>query len=519
MLDVLRRGQRWIMPALLLGISVPFVAYFGFQSGGSDGTARTAGVAIRVGKREISVIDLQRSVDQQLQRYRESLGNEFDERSAQPFLVNQAASGMLRSALLAHLGEQMGLRVSDAEVLTRIRSMPGALDEKGQVNREALRTFAEREFGTERRFHEMLRDELLAAKTARLIEASVAVSDSETRDAIRTGREEVQILAVRLDGTQPRADLKIPEDAGTKLLARDSERVRKAVEERKSQLDTAEQVRARHILVSLVPGFDEAATAAARARIDAIKVRLEAGEDFAAVAKEVSDDQGTKENGGDLGFFQRGAMVKGFEEAAFALEPGKLSGVVETDFGLHLIRVEEKKAASVMPYPEASAKVALELARIDAAAAAAKADADALSAAVKAGKSLEDAAREKGASILRPPAFRRNADGYIPELGQSQDIMTAAFALSKEKPVDATVHVLGENVYVLIQAIEKKTPTEDEIDAALPLERERVLGERRMAVENAWLEGERKRLEASNDLAVDVSELLPKSAAPTDTNS
>ena len=519
MLDVMRRGQRWIMPALLIGIGVPFVAYFGFQSGNSTGTTSAPGVAIRVGEREVSVAELQRSVDQQLQRFRESLGAELDERNALPFVVEQAKNGMMRTALLAHLGEQMGLSVSDAEVLSRIRAMPGALDEKGLVDRAALRDFAEREFGTERRFHELLRDELLATKAARLIEESVAVSDAEARDAIRYEREEIQILAVRFDGAQPRADLEVPEDAGAKLIAKDSERVRKAVEERRSKLDSEEQVRARHILVSLVAGFDETAKAAARARIDAVKTRLEAGEDFAAVAKEVSDDQGTKDNGGDLGLFARGAMVKAFEDAAFALDPGKLSGVVETDFGLHLIRVDEKKAALVMPYPEASAKVALELARIDAAAAAAKADADALSVAVKAGKSLEDAAREKGVSILRPPVFRRSAEGYIPEVGLSLDLMSAAFALSKEKPADGSVHTLSENVYVLIQAVEKKAPSEDEITAALPLERDRVLAERRMAVESAWLEGERKRLEASNDLAIDLSALLPKSAEPADTDS
>ena len=93
MLDVMRRGQRWIMPALLIGISVPFVAYFGFQSGNSAGTTSAPGIAIRVGDREVSVEELQRSVDQQLQRFRESLGAELDERNALPFVVEQAKNG------------------------------------------------------------------------------------------------------------------------------------------------------------------------------------------------------------------------------------------------------------------------------------------------------------------------------------------------------------------------------------------------------------------------------------------
>jgi peptidyl-prolyl cis-trans isomerase D len=542
MLDVLRRGQRWIMPVILVGIGVPFAVYFGAQGATSSGQALASGVAIRLGDRAISTTDVRRALEGQLQRYRQALGDQFDERSAMPFLVNTAASMMLRDALLAHLGEQMGLSVSDAELQAFVARQNWSRGADGNYDAEQVKRVIADNWGSEHAFAQRLTDDLLAAKTQRLIEASVAVSDGEARDALRYGREEVQLLVVRLDGTQPRAGLEVPEDAGERLVAKDPERVRKAVEERRSELDTPEQVRARHILVSLDPAADEATRAAARARLDAAKKRIEAGEDFAAVAMEVSDDPGSKASGGDLGFFKRGAMVGAFEDAAFSLEPGTLSGAVETPFGLHLIRVEEKQAASELPYSEASARVAQELARIDAAAAVARTDADAVSAAVKAGKSLEDAAREKGATILRPAPFRRRADGFIPELGMAPELMTAAFALTKEKPSDGSVYSLGENLYALAQLVEKKTPTKEEIDAALPLERDRVLSERRTAVEQAWLEGERKRLEAarclgipvetpyaelnpfakpfcSTQLVVDLSELLPESQREEAANS
>lgn len=508
MLDVLRRGQRWILPAIILGIGVPFVAYFGFQ--GATQPTNAPGVAIRVGDRSVSVRDLQRSIDAQANRYRESLGAQFDEKTALPFLVNAAASNLLRATLLAHLGEEMGLSVSDQEVVARIRAIPGAVDERGQLDRAALRNFAEDQFGSERRFHDTLRDELLASKTSRLIGESVAVSDGETKDAIRYGREEVQISLVKLDGSQPRTDLDVPEDAGKALLAKDPERVRKAYDERRAEIDTPEQVRARHILVRLARDADEATRAAAHARIDAARARIEAGEDFAAVARELSDDTGSKESGGDLGLFARGAMVREFEDAAFSLEPGKLSDVVTSEFGLHLIRVEEKKAATSVPYGEASLRVALDLARIDAAAALAKKDADELSAAVKAGKTLEAAATEKGLTILRPPPLRRRADGFVGELGPAPEVLTAAFALRSEQASDPTVYKVGENVFALIQLVSRSSPTDAELEAALPLERERVLGERRVAVETAWLEGERKRLEEAGDLMVDTSQVMPE---------
>jgi parvulin-like peptidyl-prolyl isomerase len=88
------------------------------------------------------------------------------------------------------------------------------------------------------------------------------------------------------------------------------------------------------------PEFD---TKAARAKAEDLLRRVRAGEDFAALAKEFSQDRGSKPDGGDLGWFGRGMMVKPFEDAAFALKGGEVSGIVETQFGYHIIKVEERR--------------------------------------------------------------------------------------------------------------------------------------------------------------------------------
>jgi peptidyl-prolyl cis-trans isomerase C len=116
-----------------------------------------------------------------------------------------------------------------------------------------------------------------------------------------------------------------------------------------------ESVRASHILI-LTKDADEAAKQAARTKIDALLKRAKAGEDFAALAKEHSQD-GSASQGGDLGFFPRGQMVPEFDQAAFALEPGEISDVVSTQFGYHIIKLTEKKQGSTVPFDQVKPQV------------------------------------------------------------------------------------------------------------------------------------------------------------------
>lgn len=123
------------------------------------------------------------------------------------------------------------------------------------------------------------------------------------------------------------------------------------------RMQRPEEVRVSHILVRVEPGATDEQRTAAKQEAEAVLARLQAGEDFAAVARETSDDPGSKETGGDLQWVPRGATVPQFEEAAFALEPGQTSGVVETRFGYHVIRVFDRHAATTMPFDEVRPRI------------------------------------------------------------------------------------------------------------------------------------------------------------------
>lgn len=117
-----------------------------------------------------------------------------------------------------------------------------------------------------------------------------------------------------------------------------------------------ERVRASHILVKVEPNASESEKAEARRKIEEIQKRIQKGEDFATVAKATSDCPSAS-RGGDLDYFQRGQMVAPFEEAAFSLKPGEMSGVVETQFGYHLIKVVDKKESGVIVYDEIKGEI------------------------------------------------------------------------------------------------------------------------------------------------------------------
>ncbi|MGQ9602480.1 MAG: peptidylprolyl isomerase [Candidatus Bipolaricaulia bacterium] len=223
---------------------------------------------------------------------------------------------LIRRALLDQEAKRRGITVSKAEY------------------EAALTKEVERQLSAILSYYQMSEDEL----RDRLAEQGRTIDDfkKDIRKQLEQHKDE---LVKQLQDEKLRATV-------VTALSPSDEELRNYFEENKPEFAKPEMVRARHILVKVAQDAPEAEVAKARARIEEIKKELAAGANFAELARKYSEDEGTAQKGGDLGWFQRGQMVKEFEEAAFALKVGEVSEIVRSQYGFHIIKLEDRKPAT-----------------------------------------------------------------------------------------------------------------------------------------------------------------------------
>ena len=496
MLDVLRRGQRWVIIALIMTVGLVFVFYLSGSGSGPGAPAR--GAMIELGDRRYTESDLRRYMDAQERELRESLGEAFDPRIARDVLEQSARSRLVGRAVLAHEAERLGIRASDEEIRTYVDGIAAFRNASGGLDRESLRAFARQAYGSQDAFVNEIRDELLISKFLRLLESAAGTSKAEAREALRYRGEEAQIAYVILDPERFGRDAEIEEGDVETYLTEEQEKVRSFFNDNSDRFHTDEQVRARHILLRVGDDASEEEIEDVRAKAEAILKRLQDGEDFAAIAAGESQDPSSAARGGDLGFFGRGQMVAPFQDVAFSLEPGALSDLVRTTFGFHIIRVEEHNDAIDQSYDEVASEIAEELLRKARGTERADALAATLSNAVESGEALTAASRQEGLTLERPDWISHNQSGSIEGLGVAPDLLRTIFALP-ENGSSKKIFRVGER-RVLVERTDFRTPEGEDLAAGVDGERERLLGQWRRNAQSAWIEKRREALEASGEL-------------------
>ncbi len=376
MLKVFRdnlKNLAWILWVIIALTVLAIAADFGASMRGRGNGDTVA----KVGSETVSRQELQRAYQNVTNVYRQIYGGQLPP-NMEKQLYQQALSQTVIQKTLLLEARRLGLSVTDAELRDRILSIPGFKDDQGRFVGEAAYTSAiQNAFQTSvADFENELRNEMLMKKLNDALAANLYVSEDEVQRAYRDQVERAKIRYVQV----PRARFSLQTSASPAEVAayyqahkqefslpeqRDlayllvngyqladqvkvsDQDLRSYYDAHKAEFSQEEQVKARHILVMV---NDKRNDAQAQARIAEARKKLEGGADFAAVAREYSDDTASKDQGGDLGWFGRNKMVKEFEDAAFSAQPGKLVGPVKSSFGYHLIEVTDKRPAGQQPF-------------------------------------------------------------------------------------------------------------------------------------------------------------------------
>ena len=499
MLDLMRRGQRWLTAIFVASVGLVFAVFIGVGSPIQRGSEETV---LQVGPHRIGIAEFERTRKQREEQLRDSLGEGFDAAAASDQLDGITAQILIQRSILALEAERLGLTVSKQEVERELLADPGFRGEDGAFSKEGFRDWVYYEFGSERAFREQQRRATLASKLLRTLTTQARVSEAEARDVVRQRLEQVQIAFVALDTAKAPEGFERDPAAIAGFLAEREADARRLYEERSDSYNLPEQARARHVLVRVPESAEPAQVAEALERARAARARLEAGEDFSVVALEVSEDPGSNQNGGDLGWFGRGQMAPPFEEAAFSLEPGTLSEPIRTEYGFHVIQVAERRAAQSKAFEAVREDLAFELLSRAAARDRAWQLAEQLADRIRGGSSLEAAAREAGLTLERPDWLQRRPDGYIPALGPAPDLLAVAFTLEPGQSSDRIFEVGNRLALVQVQA---RQAAEDAVVAQqVATERDRLRQQKLDLLITTWIAARQARMAEAGEIVFDL---------------
>lgn len=460
MLDRMRRHKGWLKWSLGI-VVVTFVALYipsCFIANSGVGAAPGDTIAT-VDGRKILVSSFTRAYNQQAQAMRSAYGEQFNEQMLQqlgmgPRILDQLIND---EAILVE-AERVGIRISDEELRQRILTFP-AFQENGQfIGWDRYQQFLRMQRPPMRpeEFEREIRKQLVGEKLQALVTGWVHVSDADVEQEYMRRNQKVKLeLAVFTAdrfraAIQPTEDeikarfesnkeqYRLPEKRRVRYLAVDAnalkgsmtataQEVEALYQRNQSMYSTPEQVRASHILLK-TEGKDEAAV---RKQAESVLARVKAGGDFAALAKQYSEDEASKAQGGDLDYFGRGAMVKEFDDVVWNLKPGDVTqDLVKTQFGFHIIKLVDRKAAATRTINDVRLQLEDQI-KTEKAQAEATKKADDLAAGIQSPADLDRVAREQSLAVGDSGLFSR--DEPLAGLGYAPAVTAKAFELEVGK--------------------------------------------------------------------------------------
>jgi peptidyl-prolyl cis-trans isomerase D len=374
---------------ILWGVVAVFVLLVFVDWGaGRSGPGGSGEPAVRIGDRVVTEQEFLTEMRLMNQRFQQLYGDRWNELRDQVDLPGQTVAYFIDRELRLAEAKRVGLVVSEEELQERILADPLFQDQNGSFigsdrYQRAIRSYFRM---SPQEFEARYAQDLLVGKLDALMITSAYVSDAEVEEAYRRQTEQVDFDVVQLRYEPRLADVVVGEpevishyETHSEEYRREEQRIirylviensklRRLLPATDDELEAyyqahlddfleGEQAHARHILIRVAPGASEAERIEARTRAEGVLKIAQSGADFGELAAKHSADPGSKDNGGDLGWFERGQMVKEFEDAVWGGKPGELLGPVESQFGFHIIRVEGFRPQRQQPFDEVREQV------------------------------------------------------------------------------------------------------------------------------------------------------------------
>jgi peptidyl-prolyl cis-trans isomerase D len=471
MFDLFRsraKAVRYVLGALLMMVALSMVVTLipGFGAGGGD---KNDQIVAEVGKEVLTVHDLQVRVQNEMR------GGQIPN-SMLAVMVPEIVDSEITTRAVVYEAKRLGLEVSEVDVARAIRSFAPMLYQDGKfVGREVYASYLAQMNFTIPEFEKNIASKMLLTKMMNLVAEGVVVTSGEVERAFGMKNEMAKIEYAMLDPAKFRPQVtasadeiqkyyqensisfRMKEKRAFQMLVVEEEKIaasinipdtelRRDYEANKDHFRTPERVKVRHILLKTTEKPQDELPKI-RAKIEDLLKQIKGGADFAALAKKNSEDPGSAVKGGDLDWVTRNQTVANFEKTAFSLKPKELSGIVQTEYGFHILQVMEKQDARLKGFEEAKEELAKERKKQMVYDRMQSLSDEMRVELVKAPRDAEQIARKLSVTFANVP--KAGAGDPLPLIGVSKELDDSIFSLPKGE-VTPVVQVPGNKLAVAV---------------------------------------------------------------------
>lgn len=529
MLQLLRQNKSGLFVKIVLGVVVLGFSFFGIES---YFVSRTSTDVAEVGKVPISQDSFRERFGEYRQRMTRMMGDQVDGEYFQRIEVKrQVLDQLVNEQLLLNANEELGVLVPPETVREQIATIDAFFTD-GRFDPTRYRTILAAQGMTPLGFEQRVRQDIAVRTLPEQISASAVVTAADVDTYLRLRHQTRNFRYVVLDQPEPPStevgddeiaayyeahqdDFKTPEQVSLQYLELDASQLdialvpdeatlRDRYEKEKARWETQEQRLASHILVQ-VPGNgtpDDQKAALAEAR--AIRQQIEDGADFADVAKAESDDFGSRNQGGDLGWLEKGMTDPAFEDALFSMQEGELSEPVLSSEGYHIIRLRDIRPGSTRSFEEVRPDLEREYAETERDRVFNQKAGRLTDLTYQDPSSLEGAAEDLGLEVRTTGLFQRVGGAGI---AANRDVVEAAFSDSvlvqgnNSDPI-----ALGPDKLVVVRVAEHQPSRPRPLDEVRDTIRERIIAGRVADAAKSRAESLFARLQEKHDLDALASE-------------